>query len=101
MKHISYITANFPQMCLMLDQFLWGHSSRDYDISCLGDQKNLLNEMVLLSTHNICFGLKIRKLIFDYALLSGGLVVTSISRQRFDVKNNCSQKYITVYPASR
>ena len=22
-----YITANFPQMCLMLDQFLWGHSS--------------------------------------------------------------------------
>ena len=22
-------------MCLMLDQFLWGHSSRDCDISCL------------------------------------------------------------------
>ena len=21
-------------MCLMLDQFLWGHSSRDSDISC-------------------------------------------------------------------
>ena len=35
LKHISYITANFPQMCLMLDQFLWGHLSRDYDISCL------------------------------------------------------------------
>ena len=35
LKHISYITANFPQMCLMLDQFLWGHSSRDCDISCL------------------------------------------------------------------
>ena len=31
----SYITANFPRMCLMLDQFLWGHSSRDCDISCL------------------------------------------------------------------
>ena len=29
-----YITANFPQMCLMLEQFLWGHSSRVCDISC-------------------------------------------------------------------
>ena len=29
-----YITANFPQMCLMLDQFLWGHSSHVCDISC-------------------------------------------------------------------
>ena len=29
-----YITAFFPQMCLMLDQFLWGHSSRVCDISC-------------------------------------------------------------------
>ena len=29
-----YITANFPQMCLMLDQFLWGHSSRVCGISC-------------------------------------------------------------------
>ena len=34
LEHISYITANFPQMCLMLDQFLWGHLSRDSDISC-------------------------------------------------------------------
>ena len=34
LEHISYITANFPRMCLMLDQFLWGHSSRDCDISC-------------------------------------------------------------------
>ena len=24
LEHISYITANFPQMCLMLVQFLWG-----------------------------------------------------------------------------
>ena len=30
-----YITANFPQMCLMLDQFLWGHSSHVCDISCV------------------------------------------------------------------
>ena len=29
-----YITDDFPQMCLMLDQFLWGHSSRVCDISC-------------------------------------------------------------------
>ena len=34
LEHISYITANFPQMCLMLGQFLWGHSSSDCDISC-------------------------------------------------------------------
>ena len=37
LKHISYITANFPQMCHMLDQFLWGHSSRVCDISCWVD----------------------------------------------------------------
>ena len=29
-----YITANFPQMCLILDQFLWGHTSHVCDISC-------------------------------------------------------------------
>ena len=34
LEHISYITAYFPGMCLMLDQFLWGHSSCDCDISC-------------------------------------------------------------------
>ena len=28
-------STNFPQICLMLDQFLWGHSSRVCDISCL------------------------------------------------------------------
>ena len=32
-----YIIAIFPQMCLVLDQFLWGHSSRVCDISCLTD----------------------------------------------------------------
>ena len=31
---LCYITAIFPQMCLMLDQFLWGHSSCVCDISC-------------------------------------------------------------------
>ena len=36
-------------------------------------QKNSLIETVLLSTHNICFGWEIRKIIFCYTLLSGGL----------------------------
>ena len=36
----------------------------------LGAQKNRLIETVLLSTLNICFGLKIRKLFFYYALLT-------------------------------
>ena len=31
-----------------------------------------LSEMVLLSTHNICFGGEIRKIIFDYVILSRG-----------------------------
>ena len=39
-----------------------------------GAQKNRLIETVLLSTYNICFGLEIKKIIFQYALLSGGLV---------------------------
>ena len=30
--------------------------------------------MVLLSTHNIFVGWKIKKIIFQYALLSGGLL---------------------------
>ena len=33
-----------------------------------------LIETVLLSTHNICFGWEIRKLIFSHTLLSGGLL---------------------------
>ena len=37
LEHISFITNNLHQMCLMLDQFLWGgggHLSRYCDISC-------------------------------------------------------------------
>ena len=37
---------------------------------CLGAQKNRLIETVLLSTHNTCFGLEIRKLTFRYTLLT-------------------------------
>ena len=36
-----------------------------------GAQNNHLTEMVLLSTHNICFGLEMR-LIFNYTVLSRG-----------------------------
>ena len=39
----------------------------------LGAQKNRLIETVLLSTHNICFCSEIRKMIFDYVLLTKGL----------------------------
>ena len=35
---------------------------------CFGCSKAILIETVLLSTHNICFGLEIRKLIFWYTL---------------------------------
>ena len=36
----------------------------------MGAKKNRLIETVLLSTHNIYFGLEIRKLNFRYALLT-------------------------------
>ena len=39
----------------------------------MGAQKNRLIETVLLSTHNICFGLEIKKIIFQYTHLSGAL----------------------------
>ena len=35
MQNISFITNNFPQTCLVLDPFLWRHSSRYCGISCL------------------------------------------------------------------
>ena len=40
----------------------------------LGAQKNRLIETVLLSTHNICFELERKKVVFQYALLSGALI---------------------------
>ena len=39
----------------------------------LGAQKNRLIETLHLSTHNIGFGCEIRKIVFNYTLLSGGL----------------------------
>ena len=38
-------------------------------------QKNHLIETALLSTHNICFGLEIRKLFFCYARLTKGMLL--------------------------
>ena len=46
----------------------------------LGGQKNHLIETFLLSIHNICFSRVIRKLIFNYALLSGGLVLITYAK---------------------
>ena len=37
----------------------------------LGPQKNHLIQTVLLRTHNTCFGLVQRKIIFNYTLLLG------------------------------
>ena len=61
---------------------------------------NRLNETVLLITHKICFGRDIRKLFFDYALLSGGLgwVTRIISSVIFDdgfTKAITNELYIT------
>ena len=47
----------------------------------LGAHKNRLIEMVLLSTINICFGWEIRKIIFDYTLLSDGPIIQALCRQ--------------------
>ena len=51
--HIFYITANFPQICLMLDQFLWGHSSRDCDISCC-TSLHLCPYLVCVRSEDLC-----------------------------------------------
>ena len=39
----------------------------------MGAQKNRLIMTVLLSTHNMCFGWEIRKLIFWYTLWTKGM----------------------------
>ena len=41
----------------------------------LGAHKNHLIETFLLSTHSICFDQEMRKMIFNYVLLSRGLIV--------------------------
>ena len=59
LEHISYITAYFPQMYLLLDQFLWGHSSRYCDMSCFIIQCKL---KIWISIYSIN---QIYEIIFD------------------------------------
>ena len=47
----------------------------------LGAQKNRLIESVLLSTHNICFGLEIRKLVFCDTHITKSLTECSLLLQ--------------------
>ena len=51
-KHISFITNNLPQISLNLDEFLFGHSSRYCDSSCLSktSRGNVLNTL----SHSDC-----------------------------------------------
>ena len=44
-------------------------------------QKNRLNETVLLSTQNLCFGREIRKILFRYTLLTKGLTKDTIQQR--------------------
>ena len=53
----------------------------------LGAEKNRLIETVLLSTHNICIRCEIKKITFQYALLSGGL---SVLESTFALNDNSS-----------
>ena len=48
-----YITAIFSQMCLMLDQFLWGHSSRVCDISCYLPFLHVTGLAIILSSADV------------------------------------------------
>ena len=51
----------------------------------LDAQKNSLIETVLLRTHNICICREIRKLTFDYALMSRGQVMIFPLRYKLNV----------------
>ena len=48
----------------------------------MGTPKIRLIETVLLSTHNICLGGKIRKIIFQYTLLSRVLKIESQKKRK-------------------
>ena len=47
----------------------------------MGAQMNCLNEMVLLSTHNICFGAEIRKSNLYYPILRPKQVLNLIPEE--------------------
>ena len=59
----------------------------------MGARKNSLIETVLLSTHDVRFGLEIRKIIFSYALLPGGLKVPlSLHKRIYLLFMHCSTR---------
>ena len=60
---------------------------------CFGCSKNCLNETVLLSTHNICFCIEIRKLFICYALLTKGLIIVVLSERVVQCFISIMQKY--------
>ena len=72
---------------------LWMFSFSSVWTFVLGAQKNSLFEMVLLSTHNICFGWAIRKIIFDVTPLLRGLMV----HVGWDFFNEYPQSMFTYY----
>ena len=70
---------------------------------CFGAQKNHLIETFLLSTHKICSGREIKKIVFQYTLLSGSL--TRVNQVNILVvfipffsqgHNLCKLKYISL-----
>ena len=62
------------RLTIFLNVKLWIFSYPSVLTYVLGAQKNCLNETVLLSTHNICFGREIRKINFWYTLFTKGLI---------------------------
>ena len=50
---------------------------------CSKEPSHRLIETVLLSTRNTCFGLEIRKLIFNCALLSGSLLSSQLTESGY------------------
>ena len=73
LKHESYVQIRI--VCAPKIAFIYISINLNM---CFGAQKNRLIETVLLSTHNICLGYEIRKIIYQYALLSGDMMTASI-----------------------
>ena len=104
LEHISYITANFLQMCLMLDQFLLGHSSRDCDISCsysstktynVGTQKNRLDEYSFEHPKHMfkLMDKKISAILRKLFLLNWPYALVLISEKRRNRSSCCRNLY--------
>ena len=53
---------------------------------CLGAQKSRLIETVLLSTHNICFGREIKKIVFQYTLIWRPITVSFDRQEKQEVE---------------